>query len=171
MKKMKMILMTAILGIASLSLVTSCNTDQCKGVVCENGGVCSDLDGSCDCPVGYEGNLCETVSKSKFIKNWSASDKVTGSTTPIVYSCVIADGADIQSVVIANTFRDDYFQNAINATVSGNVISIPNQQPDNDGYAISGSGTYNDVDGTISWSYTITEVATVLTVDHTGQWN
>jgi len=172
MKKMKMYLMTAMLGFATLSMVfTSCKQDECKDVVCENNGVCNEDDGSCDCEFGYEGTSCESLSKTKFIKNWNASDLQDGSTTQIIYTCLIADGTNIDDVVIASTFRNNYFQNSINATVSGNIITIPNQQPDSDGYAVSGTGTYNETTGNISWDYTITEVATILTVAHTGNWN
>ena len=35
-------------------------TDPCQNVNCQNGGTCSD--GLCDCPVEWQGTLCETKS-------------------------------------------------------------------------------------------------------------
>lgn len=171
MKKMKMILMTAILGVATLSTVfTSCVTDNCADVVCENGGVCDDTDGSCACPLGYEGATCETMSKTKFLKNWNASDLEDGTTTPLVYTCLIADGSSITDVIVAANFSDGFFTNTISATVNENTITIPNQQPDSDGYAVAGSGVYNDVTNTIDWTYSITDPTNaILTYD--ADWN
>ncbi len=172
MKKMKTYLMTAMLGVATLSMVfTSCTEDKCKDVVCENGGLCNVDDGTCDCPAGYEGESCESLSKTKFIKNWNATDTETGSTTPLVYTCLIADGATIDDVIVSADFSDSYFTNTISATVTGNTITIPNQQPDNDGYSVTGSGTYNETTGNIDWDYSITEIATISTLTYTGAWN
>lgn len=38
-------------------IFTSCTKDNCKGVLCQNGGTC--MQGSCQCPTGYYGNFCE----------------------------------------------------------------------------------------------------------------
>ena len=107
MKKLKSILVASILTVATFSatVFTSCNPDACKDVVCNNGGTCTD--GNCACPVGYEGTLCETASRTKFTKSWAAAD-VQG-TNNYVYTCVIANGTAITNVIIDNSFSDDYF--------------------------------------------------------------
>lgn len=172
MKKMKTILMTAMLGVATLSMVfTSCTTDECKDVVCENGGVCNETDGICDCPTGYEGDLCDALSKTKFLKNWNATDTEVGTTSPLLYTCLVASGTGVSDVIISADFSDGYFTNNISATVTDNTITIPNQQPDNDGYSVTGSGVYNATTNTIDWDYSITEIATISTLTYTGDWN
>jgi hypothetical protein len=166
MKKIKNILVASILTVSAFTatIMTSCNPDACNDVVCANAGVCED--GSCKCPVGYEGTTCETISREKFIKSWSASD-VTGANT-LVYTCAIASGTLINNVIVSNKFSDDYFVNNINATVNGSTITITSQQPDADGYAVAGTGTLTS--GKISWNYTITEVATNSTLTYSGLW-
>ena len=38
--------------------------DPCADVVCQNGGTCAS--GVCECPVGYNGDLCE-IGRTKMI--------------------------------------------------------------------------------------------------------
>lgn len=168
MKNLKTLLMASFLtvGIFSTVVFTSCNGDKCKDTVCNNGGTCNESDGSCSCAVGYEGSNCETLSKTKFIKSWSASDATGGNA--LVYTCAIATGANANAVIIANDFSDDYFVNNIAATVDKNTITIATQQPDNDGYEVWGTGTFSS--NTISWTYSIREVLTNTTLNYTGVW-
>lgn len=39
----------------------SIEIDECDSDPCQNGGTCNDLVNafSCDCPAGYEGDMCE----------------------------------------------------------------------------------------------------------------
>lgn len=57
MKKINL-LMIAFLGAATFSL-TSCS-NECKDVVCENGGTCNEENGLCECPENFYGDVCET---------------------------------------------------------------------------------------------------------------
>jgi hypothetical protein len=67
MKSFKQIALSAFLTISAFGAVvyTSCNKDECKDVVCQNGGTCSE--GKCTCPTGYDGTNCETKSRDKFV--------------------------------------------------------------------------------------------------------
>ena len=49
-----------ILGVAAVATIgmVSCDTDACKDVVCDNGGIC--VDGDCVCPDGFGGVDCAT---------------------------------------------------------------------------------------------------------------
>ena len=168
---MKNIALTALLSLGLFSTVTftACNRDECKDVVCSNGGTCNETDGSCNCATGYEGTLCETASRDKFTDTWSASD-VTGSVN-LVYSVTIANGANITDVIISNDFSDDFFDNSITATVDGSTITIPDQHPDGtlSDYRVSGTGTYNSA-GEISWNYTLTRISTGAVQSYSGLW-
>lgn len=44
----------------------------CEDVLCLNGGICRD--GNCDCPIGFEGNKCETRAVDKFVGSYEAFD-------------------------------------------------------------------------------------------------
>jgi hypothetical protein len=44
-------------SIAAMCLFSSCKSDPCETVNCENGGTC--VDGTCNCPTGYSGVICQ----------------------------------------------------------------------------------------------------------------
>ncbi len=168
MKNLKQILFGTAVALSTLTLVfTSCNKDECEDVTCYNGGYCNS--GVCICEAGYEGNTCETTSISKFTKNWDATDVKTGSTTNLNYSTLISQKLtnNIFQVTISD-ISDGYFVNNVEGAVEGNVIVIPNYEPDNDGYSIEGTITYNS-DGTLSAAYSITDTNNVV-LNYTGTW-
>jgi hypothetical protein len=171
MKSIKHIALSAFLTLSAFCAVvyTSCNKDACKGVVCQNGGTCSG--GTCTCVTGYEGTNCETKSRDKFVKSWSASDLITGGTSPLAYSASIAAGvsSDITAVIIGNAFSDNFFTvGPINATISGSTITIPSQNPDGNKYSLTGTGTLSA--GKITWSYTIKNDVTSVSQVYSGTW-
>jgi hypothetical protein len=62
-----------VAGILSVAYFFSCTTKgQCDNVVCLNSGAC--YDGKCVCPVGYEGAICDTLSRDKFVYNFNGGD-------------------------------------------------------------------------------------------------
>ncbi|MBP6456892.1 MAG: calcium-binding EGF-like domain-containing protein [Chitinophagaceae bacterium] len=72
MKNLRKITLALFIGAASFSsLFTSCNSDPCKDIQCDNGGVCTE--GSCDCPAGYEGASCETRSIVKYLGTYTGN--------------------------------------------------------------------------------------------------
>lgn len=165
MKKMKMVLMTAMLGVATLSMVfTSCNPDECKDVVCENGGVCSDIDGSCDCAAGYEGANCETLSRAKMIGDWAVEEDGSNSVAD-QYDVEIKANSNLESAIyISNVYNA--FANDVDATVAGNVITILRQEPDGDGFFVVGSGTIDTTltPNRINVNYTVTNESDPLNI-------
>jgi len=153
MKKARLILSASMLSIAAFSAVTftSCSKDDES------------------CPAGMEGKDCNTESRAKFIKTWSASDEV-GSGSPLVYTCNITKGTNVNQVLISNSFAGNFFDNAIKATVEENTITIASQAPDAGGdYKVSGSGTYSG--GQITWNYLIIESSTGDEQSYSGIWN
>jgi hypothetical protein len=49
----------------------SCSNSGCT-INCQNGGTC--YNGLCQCPTGYEGANCQTLSRQKFISSYYGSD-------------------------------------------------------------------------------------------------
>jgi hypothetical protein len=70
MKTLKSIFFAAALtvGAFAATFVTSCTKDACKDITCLNGGNCTD--GTCTCPLGYEGTTCATMSKTKYLGSY-----------------------------------------------------------------------------------------------------
>lgn len=56
MKKVKLILTASLFSLGTIALMTSCNPDPVE------------------CEVGKEGEKCETLSRDKFLGNWSGRD-------------------------------------------------------------------------------------------------
>jgi hypothetical protein len=154
MNQIKRILLSAVatLGVFSAVLV-SCNPDACKNVVCNNGGSC--LDGACQCPSGFEGTNCETLSRAKFLNaaGYQVIEDGTSSTAGNYTITMAQASTDSVSLYISNVWNS--FANATKATVSGNTITIARQAPDADGYYVEGSGTYNN--GIITMKYKVTD--------------
>jgi len=152
MKKTRLFVAASLLAIGAFSTatMTSCSKDDKI------------------CNPGYEGKNCDVESRAKFVKTWNAVDVTPGGTQKI-YTCGIANGSNVTSVIISNTFSNNFFDNNINATVSENTITIASQKPDANGdYSVSGSGSY--INGQISWNYVILENSTGDKVDLTGTW-
>ena len=169
MKSIRLMALSALVTIGSFSAVvyTSCTKDACKGVTCQNGGTCSG--GTCTCPTGYEGTNCETKSRDKIIKIWSASDaQVSPSVTLPTYTSSIAAGTAVTDLKISS-FSNTFFTHDVTATLSGNSITIGQQTPDNDTFSVSGTGTYDPTTKKITWSYAITNPRNV-TLNYSGTW-
>jgi len=92
------ILLTALFTLFVFAAVsyTACKTDPCDDVICMNLGACDN--GTCICPVGFEGVHCEILSREKFIKTFNGIDSCTSywdTTTyygyPIIFRAMLDD--------------------------------------------------------------------------------
>ncbi len=158
--RLKTIMITTLLSfsVVAATVYTSCNRDQCKSIVCAYGGVCNN--GACNCPSGYEGTNCETISRQKFLGNWSVFEK--GSMTEAAqYPVSISEGTKVTEVIIKNFYN--YFKTPVNASIIHDTIFIPNQQYE--GKVLFGIGyiytsvTYGQY-GAINMEYEIVDTAT-----------
>lgn len=152
MKKTRLFLAASLLTIGAFSTITmsSCSKDDKI------------------CNPGYEGKDCDVESRVKFVKTWDATDAPVNG-TPKIYTCGIVNGTTVTSVIISNSFCNNFFDNNINASVDGNTITIASQKPDANGdYTVSGSGSY--INGQISWNYVLLENTSGDQVSLSGTW-
>lgn len=169
MKKYRVQLFTVVITIMTFVYV-GCNKDEpytyiddCAGVECQNGGIC--IDGSCQCPNGYEGANCETKWLSRYVGDWKFTQTVdvstddsrigqqksytatigsdNGSTTQFVIDGLLGDATlnDVPCVVGLNS--DDEF-------VSSSQFIFKRNHAIKGSYFIVNSG-----DGTINGSGTV----------------
>ena len=70
MRKYRYLPLTIILMLVTFSTVTytSCKKDKCKKVSCANNGTCKD--GNCICPTGYNGKICEALTRDGYTKKY-----------------------------------------------------------------------------------------------------
>lgn len=152
-------LFSLALSFVALAL-TGCK-DECKDVVCQNGGTCEE--GICLCATGYEGTNCETEIRAKFLGSYTVSESCQSGNYSFSLS-ITSSSAGVSNIII-NNFYDIGIN--VSATINGNSVTIPNQTINDGGVAltISGSGqlsgniltlTYNISAGTESDSCTAT---------------
>ncbi|MCB0657059.1 MAG: calcium-binding EGF-like domain-containing protein [Saprospiraceae bacterium] len=60
-----------VIALFSLLLTQCKKADPCEGISCQNDGTC--VDGSCQCPTGWEGEFCQTKTLPAAIKVTSLS--------------------------------------------------------------------------------------------------
>lgn len=153
MKPIKNILFSAMLTLGAFGAITytACNKDECKDVVCQNGGTCDG--GNCNCPAGYEGDRCQSKSNAKYVGTYTAVDAIG------TYQVTItADPTDPSKVLVKNlgdydcTVGGDITWNGI---TSATTLSINDTQC---GTVMNGTFNYASASGitTLSGSYTAT---------------
>ncbi len=153
---MKNFIKSLAFTLAAGAFFSSCEQDPCKDVVCGTNGSC--VEGTCNCEAGYEkdaANLCNTMQRAKFIGAWTVAEDCAGATA--AYPSAIAAGTtSITEVSILDFWAT--FTNAVKATVNANdtkAITIARQEPDMDGYFVSGSGMINAA-GALVINFTVT---------------
>ncbi len=141
-----------VLG-STLYLVTSCNPDPCKDVICNNGGIATasadNNDCTCACPAGYEGEFCDDFVRDKYVGNYNGTETCDSGTYSIAITAAAGSGSDLE-LTIGNLYDAGFFTIA-NVTANGD-LEITNQAFGTG--TISGSGSINS-SGVISITYTI----------------
>lgn len=94
----------AALVAATMLFTTSCTQDLCvkNKITCQNGGICSE--GICSCAAGYEGELCATESRTKFIGTFVGSETCTVGNDN--YSIALSNSSDVAKVVVTNLYNN-----------------------------------------------------------------
>jgi len=113
--KLRPILLAAflILGITATVTYTACQKDHCNNVACLNGGSCDG--GNCVCPVGFEGNRCEIITRDKFVGNYNGGDSCS------VYG---ASGYPIHLFAVLDNPREMVMKNFINVNVDSAICTM-----------------------------------------------
>ena len=156
----------ATLALFSAVVVESCKPDKCKQVSCAYGGVC--LDGACSCQTGYEGEHCETVTRSKFkgIYNVNENGTLSGAAQ---YTVSIEDGPKINQVLIKN-FQNLLQESVVTGKVYKDTLWIPAQNFANDTRSVEGWAYITDTNplnqhyyqhAIVSVYYKVTNLATL----------
>lgn len=101
MKKFKLLMVLAV--IFSMAISPSCGDDSksCDETTCLNGGVCDT--GTCICEAGYEGTLCETLSRAKLFGNYALAVSCEDGTNYTGTASVVADASDDLSAIISTS--------------------------------------------------------------------
>ena len=148
-------LFAALLSTATFTTtMTSCENDPCKDVVCDDNSDC--FDGECICRVGYEkdaNNNC-VLERLKFVGSYQVSE-TCGSGSDVFNISLAAGTSSNDQVVIANFYNT--IANGVVATVNGSTLTIADQEPDNNGITLSGSGTYDN--GVLTITYTLIDTS------------
>lgn len=133
MKKTHNLFVVSMLLFMMTALV-SCFSDPCKDVVCDNalgescfdgeclnpcvfvdcqnGGQCEPGNTRCNCPEGWEGNLCQDASVEKFVGTYTLTDDCGSAGTFSYTMTVIADTNDVIAMYFGNLFDLEGTENA-----------------------------------------------------------
>lgn len=152
MKSIRNLAFSALLTIGAFTAITytACNKDECKDVVCNNGGTCAA--GVCVCPTGYEGTSCDTKVRDRFVGKWTGSD-VCGLGT---YNITLNISASSTNGITALVDNPGGFGSAV--TITGEVTSSTTlsftKQDVGSGRSLTGTMTFNN--NAMTFSYTVT---------------
>ena len=136
----------------------SCTRNKCATTTCNNGGVCTNE--ICACATGYEGTLCNTVSRTKFVGNWQQLVSGTGGASHHANAISVSNGASITMVSILN-FDNSFTEPVTGIIVAPDTLLIPTQVVQGD--TISGKAIY--FPAFISINYTVSSTSgTVISV-------
>ena len=144
MKKQRV---TSVLFLLSMLFIASCKDEPCDTIVCQNNAPC--IDGICDCPPGFEGELCDEFSRQKILGNFDVTSNCTGDTSVTETWSISASSSAFNEVLIGNFHRPAL--NMFATIVDSNTIEIEEQIIGS--YIIYGSGTIEG-EGNLSIQYT-----------------
>lgn len=156
MKKARLIISASMLTLAGFTALTltSCSKDE-------------------DCAPGLEGKNCDVEIRTPMLGTYTATDTNDEDPTDIqAYTPVITKNSSVSIVNISNFGRFFEGQEIVtsNVTKSGDNVNftIPVQNPANDEYEVSGSGTYNSKNSEITINYTLSNGSSNL--NYHGTW-
>jgi len=150
--KARKLFLTAM-TIASVMLFNACEEDPCKDVTCTN-GTPTELLGSChcECDAGYEGNDCGTVSRDKFIGNFTANDNCASASYDVE---IVTSSSGVDKILVKDfgKFLCNGDAPDVVASVDEGALTIASQTFCSGYITISGTGTISSNSNTITITY------------------
>jgi hypothetical protein len=146
----------ALFATCFIAINSSCTRDKSNSISCVNGGVYNN--GSCTCPIGYQGTNCQTISRQAFLGNWTATGKGTiteGAQYPV---SVQAGNPDINDITFTNLSPN--YTSPVNAYVINSNLYIPYQTQQGNSIQGTGALTTTASGTTIVISDTVTNLTT-----------
>ena len=164
MKSFKNIALGAFLTVSAFGAVlyTSCTKDECKDVVCQNGGTCSS--GTCTCATGYTGTKCETTYRAGFANTYKGNGADNAGGTYSNFRLVFAaTGTDVNKMTV--TVQD----------AAGGSADIPVLTVNMSNYTSTGATFTAESVTSAGFTYTasgsISGTTATMTVSETGNPN
>ncbi|MEM7655838.1 MAG: hypothetical protein AAF399_06895 [Bacteroidota bacterium] len=124
-------------------LANSCREDPCEGITCQNGGIC--LDGNCDCIPGFIGDFCQFFDPRQYFGTYRAeyTNCVSTNENHRVLIEEVANNPGNLAIINLGDYACPSGEFRVEAEISGNSLTIPEQEVDCGVivYTIAGSGT------------------------------
>jgi hypothetical protein len=163
MKSIRNIAFSVLLTLGAFSAMTytACNKDECKDVVCQNGGTCAE--GICTCPYAYEGTNCETQLRAKYNGNIYVGDGVDneGDTYTGWKAKFTNLGTDATKMTLDLTNSNGAAALSVNVTLNSKTTFTIDTKNDA-GTTITGNGTISETAASVVVN--LNEVATSTTL-------
>jgi hypothetical protein len=117
-----------LLSIAGMIIDISCKKkkDPCSGVTCHHGGAC--MNGTCICPSGLYGKLCDTVYKLAYTNTYKGDGTDNEGASYLNFHLVLA---------IADTYNTKLVMNIRDA--SGDSVGVPSLTIELTGFSAAGA--------------------------------
>jgi len=145
-----------LVSVGLIALFVGCSTpNPCSGIDCLNYGLCND--GECLCLAGYEGTVCDTISRDRILGSYVATQNCNQD-EPFTYQMFIAAGPQSVSDLIIGNFGNGVI--GVHATLNGDYITIPQQHLVVQSGAVDVHGTGFIGDSTIAFSYFLNDGTT-----------
>lgn len=161
----------SILGAFAFAMVLFAGCDDpCKDVTCLNGGTC--LEGTCECPTGYEGVDCGTALNAKFDGTFNSSSTTCDSVTLSPFAVKLTPDATDPAAFTLGGLYENSVGNTVECEVSTSnslQFTIPTQNFEDDfwgpGFTMTGSGNISEDGNTVNVEYTLYDVTNSQTFD------
>lgn len=165
MKSIRNIAFSALLAVGAFTTVTytACSKDECKDVVCDNGGTC--VSGSCNCPSYYSGTTCQTQIRTTYFNTYVGNGKNSNNGTYTDARMKFTTrGTDARYMYAEVTSRSGDQIFAGNVSLASNETFTIEQKTE-DGDIITGTGTVSAAKASITIVFTASNNASdVLTI-------